>query len=287
MKRAIYFSTAVLTALISGIFSASHLPAAAAAASAISVNGSLGQSREILVAGRYRFRFRVRPSRYRIGGFRRGNTCFNAGRVMALVPPTRDVEQAGFREVAVDSTLSGHPTFLAYVEGLRDKSAQFTLQNAEGTEEIYSTTFVLPDENGIVAIEVPSTVPELEVGESYLWQMAVICDVDNRSEDAVVGSWIQRSSLETLRASLDETNAVDAELSQEFDTLAAQLSSAEAREKPQILAELGIWQDSIAELAALRYRNPEDSDLAESWTTLLQSVEMDAFTNANIVQIEE
>ncbi|MFE4106235.1 DUF928 domain-containing protein [Almyronema epifaneia] len=287
MKRAICFSMAVLTALVSGVFSASHLPAKAAVASATAFERSLGQSGELLVAGRYRFRLRVRPAQYRIGGFRRGNTCFDAGRVMALVPPTREVEQVGFRQVAVDSTLSGHPTFLVYVEGLGEKEAQFTLQNAEGTEEIYNTTFALPNESGIVAVAVPNTAPELEIGESYLWQMAVICDAANRSEDAVVGSWVQRNSLETLRQSLDESDAVDAELSQEFETLAAQLDSADEREKTQALAELGIWQDSIAELAALRYRNPTDSDLTESWTTLLQSVDMDAFANADVVQLEQ
>ncbi|NJL86345.1 MAG: DUF928 domain-containing protein [Leptolyngbyaceae cyanobacterium SM1_1_3] len=284
MKRTIFFLTAVLTALISGVFSTSQL-SVRAASSATPVESSLSQSGE-LIAGRYQFRLRVRPARYRIGGFRRGNTCFNAGQVMAMVPPTRDAEQVGFREVAVDSTLSERPTFLIYVTGLGDKEAQFTLQNAEGTEEIYSTTFTLPEESGVVAVEVPSTASALEVGESYLWQVAVICNASDRSEDAVVGSWVERNSLETLQESLNEADATDAELSQAFDSLAQRLSAANDREKPLVLAELGVWQDSIAELAEMRYRNPRDRDLIESWMTLLQSVDMDVFGTAEVVQLE-
>lgn len=225
-----------------------------------------------------RWRVAVRPARYRVGGFSRSQQCPNDGSMMAIVPPTRSEEMKGQADSAVDRTISAHPTFWVQVPAMATPTeAQFTLQDAAGKKQLYSTRLQLSGKSGIVGIRIPTSVPDLKVGESYFWQIATACDPnDSNSEMLAIGSWIQRVALSQLPA--DGT----------FNPkpMVQELATAGDRDKPRLYAELGIWQDAFSSLAQLRRQNPQDKEVQEAWRELLAGAQMPHLANQPILQVK-
>lgn len=165
----------------------------------------------------------------------------------ALVP----VQNVGY-------TSTAYPSFFVYVPQFyaeQAAGAEFLLSDAEGND-VYVATFQTNGNAGIVRLNLPNTgnLSPLELGKTYRWSFSLICDMDDRSADLVVESWVQRIELSPQVASAVQ------------NTTSAQL--------PSIYAEAGIWYNALASLAELPYQ-PGNSMPASQWTNLLQSVELD------------
>lgn len=264
MKPSTSYPITVAAVLAAGVLGASELPATASSR-LTPVPHPLANPQTTLIAGRLGFKLNnLRPSRFNYGGFTR-SSCPPVD-ITVVAPPTRPEERPlGQKDnVAVDSTASPHPTLFVNIPAeLSGKTAELTLQNEAGDQQLYSTTFNLTGKPGIVGIRIPNTAPPLTVGQKYLWQVAVNCSNPNDRINA--GSWIERVPLDR--------------------TLASQLDRATAREKPVLYAEAGIWQDTVSTLAELLYHNPNDQFLAQDWANLMQSVNLNDFANKPIVQI--
>jgi hypothetical protein len=65
-----------------------------------------------------------------------------------------------------------------------------------------------------------------------------------------------------------------------------ELDAADPRQKTVIYAENGIWQDALGTLAAARRANPNDTDLAADWESLLDSVKLGEIAAEPILPIE-
>lgn len=239
-----------LAVLISGVTVIDWIPTAAA----LPTQGTLmARSR------RLNFRTGVRSSRYRVGGFSRsGAVCSVTPAPTALVPPPQSQEGVGTNQVTVDKTASDRPTLFVYLPSLSAETAQFTLQNEAGTEQIHNTKFKLSGKPGIVGITLPNSVPALQVGQKYFWQVAVACDPDEPTNLTVISSWIERVKLPT---------------------------SPDANNRLTMLAEQGIWQDVITQVAMQRYQQPSDRASAEDWASLMDDAGLPQFKQADVVQI--
>ena len=66
-------------------------------------------------------------------------------------------------------------------------------------------------------------------------------------------------------------------------TLASELEKAAPKDRPSIYANAGLWYDTVTSLVQLREANPNDPQLAEDWTDLLQSIGLDAIAQAPLV----
>lgn len=213
------------------------------------------------VAQRRRLSFRVgvRPSQFRVGGFSRSASCGDQQPMMALVPPPQAQEASTVRKDAkdpVDKTISDRPTFFVYVPTTNAKTAQFTLQNETGTEQLHSVKFRLTGKPGIVGISLPPSASALQIGQKYVWQVSVACTPDDATNTVVISSWIERVQPPTGTA-----NQVTA------------------------LAEQGIWQDAVSLLAQNRFQKPGDRTVAEDWAVLMEDAGLPQFKQAEIVQI--
>jgi hypothetical protein len=258
MTQPKWTSIVLAAVLASGAWSL--FPSTASAARNQTTRSAAPHTNEMLVANRLGFSLGVRPSRYRRGGFSRGG-CLPEHHATALVPPTRPQERANIWEVAVDSTVSAHPAFFVHVpQSSPETPALFILQNEQG-QELYSTEFMLNGEAGIVGVQVPDSVPELEVGEAYYWQMVIKCDPDEPSAENVVGSWITRVN--------------------------NRRTPVAARARAAAYANAGIWQDAVSILAKLRYADPSNAALAEDWAALTETAGLSDFVTAPIVQMIE
>ncbi len=226
---------------------------------------------------RLSWRLGVRPSRFRVSGFSRSGTCPNQAKMTAFVPPPRPEERVRKSDAPIDLTISERPTFWVYVAAMSpDAEVQFTLQDSAGKRELYNTRFTVSGATGLLGVQLPNTAPALKVGESYIWQIAVRCDRDNRDSDQIIGSWVQRITPEQLKpvAGFNPSPIVQ------------QLARASEREKPLLYAELGIWQDAVTSLIQLRRTQPNDVELQEDWRNLLTTAQMQEFTNAPILDVK-
>ncbi|PZV14103.1 MAG: hypothetical protein DCF22_09505 [Leptolyngbya sp.] len=221
-------------------------------ATLIQPTSALPTGSNVMAAGRRRLSFRtgVRPSLYRVGGFSRGSECGNQQTLTAVVPPSA-------QNAAVDKTTATHPTFFVYLPSLPVGNAQFTLQDEAGGKELYNVNFKVTGKPGIVGISLPSSAPDLQVGQKYFWQMAVACDVNQPSKLSSISSWVERVA--------PPVAAKDDRIS--------------------TLAEQGIWYDVVTLVALQRYQKPDDRAAAEDWEALMQDAGLPQFKQSAIVQI--
>jgi Domain of Unknown Function (DUF928) len=204
------------------------------------------------------FRVGVRSMRYRVN-YDHGATCGGGTKVTVLVPPPQEQEQmAAERNIPVDKTIAEHPTFFVYLPAeLATRPAHFTLQTEVQIKELYNIKFTLTGKSGIVGISLPSSAPALQIGQKYLWQMAIQCNPRDRSDDIMVNGWVER----------------------------VQPPTAATGDQLKALAEAGIWQDTVATLALRRYEQPSDRTAAEDWANLMEDVGLSQFKDTEIVQI--
>lgn len=224
-------------------------------AAAIPTEGTL------IAKARRRLNFRVgaRPSRYRVGGFSRsGAGCSKDQQPAALVPPaSQEGTDKSKAAVAVDKTAVERPTFFVYMPAIAAKSAQFTLQDESGKQQLHSVEFQLTGKAGIVGITLPPSAPSLQVGQKYFWQVAVACDPDEPSDVTVVSSWVER----------------------------VQVATAASGDRLTVLAEQGVWQDVLTQLALQRYQAPADQAIAEDWSSLMEDAGLTQYKQAQVIQI--
>lgn len=280
MSKRVISKKAVLATLVATSFlSTLPLPSIAAATRGLfHENAEIASesfSNGILVAG-LRFRLPVRASRWRIGGLAR--SCAAATETVdfeelqrslfPIAPPVQSSEELDPDEDSpVDYTVSAHPTIFIRVPDLPEATVKFTLQNEEETEDLYATQFELDGaENGIVGIHIPTSSPSLEIGQKYVWKVLFSSPCEERSSNfrLATNSWIERVEPQGSLTSV---------------------SQVPLRDRPDLYAEAGIWQETISSLAELRMQNSSDASLNENWSSLMESVNLGEYASEPILRI--
>lgn len=152
-------------------------------------------------------------------------------------------------------TADEYPTFYWYVPEAGAEAAEFVLLDGEGNE-VYTTTFQIQDNAGIISLSVPGeagAIP-LTVGENYQWFFSLVCDFEDRSGDIFTSGWIQR---------IDEST---------FPQLTSRLAAAPEEDHGIIYAEEGIWYNALDKLAEQRFSEVSDEGIEQDWMILLESI---------------
>lgn len=155
----------------------------------------------------------------------------------------------------LDLTVSGHPTFWVYIPYTPEEApaGEFSLQDEQGINDIYRTSFQLPETPGIVSIRLPETKPPLEKDKSYRWYFELNCSVSeltNVTTPASVTGIVRRVS-----ASVE---------------LEAELNAAKTPlERIAAYARHSAWYDALTELAQLRQNQPQNTEIEINWGNLL------------------
>jgi hypothetical protein len=200
------------------------------------------------------------PDDRRVRGFPARFTCDDRSKIKltALVP-----------ESLIGRTVSEYPVFFFYLpkSDFDEAQAEFTLID-EKDNFIYETTLKVKNSPGVMSVSIPANknVSPLEAGKNYRWSIVLICDPENRFTDAVARGIVRRVELSA--------------------DILRQLDAADPRQKTVIYAENGIWQDALGTLAAARRANPNNTDLAADWESLLDSVTLGEIAKEPIVEIE-
>ncbi|MGF1493146.1 MAG: DUF928 domain-containing protein [Microcoleaceae cyanobacterium] len=173
----------------------------------------------------------------------------------ALVP-----ENKADPENSVGLTLRGHPQFLVYIPESSATMGEFYIGLEEEVDgrrgpqvvlnDVYVTEIKLPDEPGLISLQLPQEEVGLEVGQTYRWYFSITCDGPDRSGDPTVSGVVHRVDIPELSRRARLTSLL---------------------ERVSLYAEQGIWYDTLAGLAALRQSNPDDESLEQEWQSLLDS----------------
>lgn len=165
-------------------------------------------------------------------------------------------------------TLESNPDFFVYVPKTIARTAEFTIRDQDDATDIYRTKINISGEAGIININLPQNVAQLEVGKNYRWYFSLKCDPQNRRKDAYVQGWITRIEPNSLNA-----------------TLASQLQKATLRDRYKLYAENGIWYEALASLIELRREEPNDTTLTNEWKKFLESAGLSELANFPITQL--
>ncbi|MEL6469056.1 MAG: DUF928 domain-containing protein [Cyanobacteria bacterium J06623_4] len=180
------------------------------------------------------------------GGGTRGGWCehgmWTPEAAMALVPGNNV------------STFAGDQASLSiYISDMfNHKRAEVYVQHAQTRETVYQQQMTLTglEAGGIVKMVLPETDeagrPLLAVEEDYFWEVAIICDVSDRTRDYTVQGFLHRQAV-----SADFLEAI---------------TTATPTEQVERYAEAALWQETLQTAGALRQSEPE------SWRELLVSV---------------
>ncbi len=204
-----------------------------------------------------------------------------------VCPQDRTLELSGPSLTAVlptsdqGLTVSGHPTFLAYLPPTSAVQARFIIQddnNPDLVTQIYETIFNLPksltETGGLVPIKMPENLPELEIGKTYTYYATLICSPGDAGGINYDLGFVTRIEMPENIALLQE----DQDLSPE-ETLWKQA---------MLYAESGIWLDTVNSLVTLMEYEPNNKVLENQWMSLMRSdfVDLDeAIAKAKIVEL--
>ena len=211
--------------------------------------GDIGQPKETIGAGaRYGLEFPggagdVGQPESTIGAGTRGNgDCIARGEkpLTALMPTHNNTS----------TTVSANPTLFAYIPKTTAQEGELVIVDDEG-EEVYSTYFGVQSRSGVIKLNLPSTVA-LEPGQEYQWQLALVCNPQQRELDKFVRGSLRRR-----------------QLSPEMQNQLAKVAE-EPIEQAKIYLQASIWQDALTVIDANRDKYPG------AWEELLQSVGLGA-----------
>ncbi|MUG95302.1 DUF928 domain-containing protein [Scytonema sp. UIC 10036] len=176
------------------------------------------------------------PGRRVPAGSRENNSCLSGNKKLTAIVPQSNI---GLTTVA-------KPVFFFYIPP-QTSNATLELVVQDENKRFFKQTYKPSGKAGFV--DLPLTATSLEVGKEYRWFLSVICDREKRSSDKVVRGAIKRIQPEPQ--------------------LMAKIKNATSQERVALYAQAGIWQDSLATLAQLRFSRPHDAQLKADWETLL------------------
>lgn len=235
------------------------------------VTSAFGSMDEVLLVNRLRnrgnFRFRVRPSRFRRGGFSRG-TC--PEEKAYGISPKMDTPEAvdDFKKEPAPAylTASDHPTLFMKVPALPSEAhgqLHIETETTDGVNrnpKLYTAAFDLSGQEGIVGVRMPIEAPVLEEGTSYKWKVVISCseDLDDLSTIPFLGGVVERV------ADIDGT----------------------PEEQFAYYVSEGIWQEVAEVIAEDRYYNPSP-DADEDWAVLMEESGLAEYATTPITEIVE
>ncbi|QLE55093.1 DUF928 domain-containing protein [Nostoc sp. TCL26-01] len=129
----------------------------------------------------------------------------------------------------IGQTVSLQPTFVWFVPDSQSRKIEFTIYKYVNGKFEKIDTILMQSSPGIMTYSLANTKTSLSVGEKYLWQVALLCNLNHPSKNLIA-----RAEIEVV-------------------TIAPSLKNALARTKEflqrsDLYAEKGLWYDAMAEI---------------------------------------
>ncbi|MBD2019123.1 DUF928 domain-containing protein [Leptolyngbya sp. FACHB-36] len=159
----------------------------------------------------------------------------------------------------VGQTSSSHPTFAWFVPDRQPYPLQFRLFRSNG-QPLYRTT--LQSQTGIMQFSLPQTQAGLEIGQSYLWQVVLVCN-----PAVPLTNWVAAAEIAVVKPD---------------PALQSQLATAQTpQQRSDLYAESGLWYDALAAaysnrsavLALLESLASSEAQPLRDWSDRLRQIE--------------
>ena len=176
--------------------------------------------------------------------------------VTPLLPPTK----------LLGLTASDSPTIFIYISPNNQFDTANLIIEDEKKEEVYNGILTFVPTEGVLRVKIPQEV-NLIAGQTYKWSFNLVDDQDRNTPKAkrLAEGWLEKVPLNDNLKKIDDEN---------IETWTA----------INILAEEGIWQDTLEKLAMLQVANPEDPRIKQQWRNLLVSVGIQEYiANSQII----
>jgi hypothetical protein len=187
--------------------------------------------------------------RGREGGATRG--CSTRSPHLLLIPESNKV-----------LTASSNPTFYWYLPPNNAAAVEFSLRDAED-RELYNTRYLLGDDSltpknsgRIMGLQLPisDSFKGLEIGQEYVWEVVVICELDSPSYQNGAMGVVERVAI---------TN-----------DLRNKLNDASSEEQLSLYIDAKLWYETVNVMINLRRLKPNDPEVEAAWKKLMESVNL-------------
>ncbi len=155
----------------------------------------------------------------------------------------------------VGLTSNANPTVWIYVPNTTAKTLEFSLFTQE-KEGLYQTNLPVKAA-GLLKVTLPPTIA-LATGKPYYWTAALVCNPERRTEDWVVGSWIQRQSLTA--------------------NLRNQLAHATVEQRIKLYTQSGCWYEAFNTFLDLQQMEAASPNGKALWSHLLSTAGLNGIT---------
>lgn len=156
------------------------------------------------------------------------------------------------------TTVLGHPTFLWYVSD--PAPINFAIVEPGVAKPILEKELKV-EKAGIVRLDLPQKISQLEPGKEYRWTVSIICNAKRHSENIYVQAFIKRvEATPTLQQQLKSTT--------------------NERDRASIYAKNGVWYDAIATIQKASQTTPRDRLAVEYFQQLLKEIGFSKVTTA-------
>ncbi|PAX48934.1 hypothetical protein CK510_28190 [Brunnivagina elsteri CCALA 953] len=152
------------------------------------------------------------------------------------------------------------PVFFVHLPQTGAQSAEFSLFDKE-MNGIYQQNIPITNQAGLINIQLPKDAPSLVPNKTYYWSFAIACNPSDRTEDLVVGGWVEYTPLSHL--------------------IQEKLAASTVIERASLYAKQGFWYDAVATIIELQNLQPNNPQLSQSWNELLTSVGLTVVATAN------
>lgn len=142
------------------------------------------------------------------------------------------------------------PTIMVYLPETKAKVGEFSLFDAK-MKGVYQVNVPISNRAGFVSVSLPQNAPALVKGQAYYWSFALACNPRDRTDDWVVGGWIEYARFDSK--------------------LKLQLARTKGVERVSLLARNGFWYDALTSLLREIQIEPNNRVLIRNWVELLTS----------------
>ncbi len=149
-------------------------------------------------------------------------------------------------------TISARPTLWFY-QPYQGDSTELKLIDEETQTVALKQIYQPKNKPGITALKISETSPELKIDRFYRWQVTLICNNKTQQGYSVSGTIVRREMTQDLNY---------------------RLKRAKPENRITILANRGLWFDTVNELALMVRSAPKDTVVRENWRSLLSQPEV-------------
>jgi hypothetical protein len=181
------------------------------------------------------------PSSTTSGGTRPAQACLKS----TLKVPQRLIALNASKVIGF--TQSDRPTLSIYIPRNTAQFLELSLFD-EQKQGLYQTTLSIQNQSGLIGLPLPNDAPKLVKGKNYYWTVAVVCNINDRTEDQIIGGWIQ------------------------YRDLPENVSRLLPLERVKHYADQGFWYDAFKEWSDLNLKQPNHPAVKESWANLIQAI---------------